>query len=343
VKDKIKVGVIGLGFMGRAHVAHYQNIPGAELVALADADPSRRAGGANVQGNIEVPLPRLDVSEFQVFADGKDLIANADVDLVDICMPTYLHAEFAIAAARAGKHVVTEKPMALSSAECTAMIDAAKAAGVELMIAQCLRFWPEYLYLKDAVDSGRYGKLVKAEFVRRAAKPIWTWNGWMVDAVRSGGAQLDLHVHDVDYVNYVFGRPDTLYSRAIKTPATGGYDIVASLFSYKGGPEITIDAGWYMPDLFGFRAQYLAIFEHAVIRMDSSSKPNLQVFVEGASAPETVSLEGDAYYSELEFFVNCLREGKSPRSKVAPESARQSVELIEAERRSSETGQVITF
>ena len=119
VKDKIRVGVIGLGFMGRAHVAHYQNIPGAELVALADADPARRAGGANVQGNIEVPLPRLDVSEFQVFADGKDLIAKADVDLVDICMPTYLHAEFAIAAAKAGKHVVTEKPMALSSAECT--------------------------------------------------------------------------------------------------------------------------------------------------------------------------------------------------------------------------------
>ena len=153
---------------------------------------------------------------------------------------------------------------------------------------------------------------MKAEFTRRAAKPIWTWNGWMVDAKRSGGAQLDLHVHDVDYVNYLLGRPDTLYSRAIKTPATGGYDIVASLFTYKGGPEVTIDAGWYMPDSFGFRAQYLAVFEHAVIRMDSAAQPSLQVFVEGAAAPETVSLEGRRLLQRARVLRQLPARGQEP-------------------------------
>lgn len=343
MREKIRVGVIGLGFMGRTHVANYERIPGAEMVAVADADPDRRQGRADVQGNIEVPLPKMGVDTYQVFADGKDLIEQADVDLVDICLPTYLHAEFAERAAAAGKHVVTEKPMALSSAEADRMIAAAKANGVELMVAQCLRFWPEYLYLKDLVESKKHGKLVKAEFVRRAAKPVWTWQGWMTDHKRSGGAMLDLHIHDVDYVNFVFGLPSRLHARAIKTPATGGYDIAAALYSYDGGPEITIDAGWYQPQSFAFRAGYLAVFEEAILRFDTTVQPALQLYRADAAEAEPIHLQGDAYYAELEFFVKCLLEGKSPAAVIPPESARQSVALVEAEQRSSETGEVIRF
>jgi predicted dehydrogenase len=221
------------------------------------------------------------------------------------------------------------------------MVEAAKRNGVELMVAQCLRFWPEYVYLKETVDSGRMGKLVKAEFVRRAAKPVWTWDGWMTDAVRSGGAMLDLHVHDVDYVNYLLGKPSRLYARALKTPATGGYDLVSALYTYEGGPEVLVDASWYQATTFDFRASYLAVFEEGLLHFDSTRKPTLHEHRVGQEVKE-VSLEGDAYYRELEFFVNCLIEGRSPATVVAPESARQSLELIEAERRSAEAGQPVT-
>jgi len=340
--NQISVGVIGLGFMGRAHVANYERLPNAKVVAVADADPDRRQGRANVVGNIEVPLPQLEVSEYQVFADGKDLIEQADVDLVDICLPTYLHAEFAERAASAGRHVVVEKPMALSASQATRMIEAAQRNGVELMVAQCLRFWPEYVYLKDVVETERLGKLIKAEFVRRSARPIWTWQNWMIDAERSGGAMLDLHVHDVDYVNFVFGKPDRLYARAIRSDATGGYDLVTALYSYADGPEIVLDAAWYKPESFAFRAMFLAVFEKGMVHFDGSRTPSLLVHKEG-SEPEGVALEGDAYYNELEFFVNCLIEGHSPAEVVPPESACQSIQLIEAEKRSSESGQILTL
>lgn len=343
MKDSIKVGVIGLGFMGRAHVAHYENIANARVVAVADADPNRRQGEADVVGNIAVPLPRLDVSRYQVFADGRDLIEKADVDLVDICLPTYLHAEFAVAAANAGKHVIVEKPMALSSVEAERMIATARAKKVELMVAHCLRFWPEYVYLKELIDTKRFGKLIKAEFVRRSSKPVWTWQGWMTDAKRSGGAMLDLHIHDVDYVNYVLGRPTCLYARAIPTEATGGYDLVTSQYSYQGGPEITLDAAWYQVGSFGFRAAFLAVFERALVHMDSSAQPSMHLHQLDGSQPQAIELQGDAYFSELEFMVKCLLAGKSPASVIPPESAKQSIELVEAERRSSETGQVLSF
>lgn len=339
-KQEIRVGVIGLGFMGRAHTANYEKLPNARVVAVADADPDRRQGRANVVGNIEVPLPRLDVASYQVYADGRDLIREADVDLVDICLPTYLHAEFAQLAAEAGRHVVVEKPMALTSEETTRMIEAAHRNGVELMVAQCIRFWPEYVYLKETLDSGRLGRLVKAEFVRRSAKPVWTWEGWMTDAARSGGAMLDLHVHDVDFVNYLLGKPNRLYARAIKTPATGGYDLVSALYTYEGGPEVLVDAAWYQAVTFDFRAAYLAVFEEGLLHFDSTRSPSLEVHRVGQD-PESLALEGDAYYLELEFFVNCLAEGRSPATVVAPESARQSIELIEAERRSAESGEAV--
>jgi len=341
-RNEIRVGVIGLGFMGRAHVANYEKIPGARVVAVADADPARRQGKADVQGNIEVPLPKLGVENYQVFADGRDLIKEADVDLVDICLPTYLHAEFAELAANAGKNVVVEKPMALDSSQAARMIEAAHRNGVQLMVAQCLRFWPEYVYLKETLDSGRFGRLVKAEFVRRASKPVWTWDGWMTDAARSGGAMLDLHVHDVDFVNYLLGRPSRIYARAIKTPATGGYDLVSALYSYDSGPEVLVDAAWYQALTFDFRASYLAVFEQGMLHFDSTRSPSLHVHQFGHDMEE-LSLEGDAYYRELEFLVNCLLEGRSPATLVSPESTRQSLQMVEAERRSSETDQVVTL
>jgi predicted dehydrogenase len=340
MKVPLKVGVIGLGFMGRAHLSHYLRMPEVQVVALADADPARRAGRAEIVGNIEVPLTPIDTSPFQLYADGRELIEQADVDLVDICLPTHLHAELAVFAAERGKHVVVEKPMALNSAEADRMVAAAKAAGVRLMVAQCLRFWPEYEHLRETVRSASLGRLLQAEFSRRSARPIWTWQGWMIQAEKSGGAILDLHIHDVDFVNHVLGKPSRIYASAVKTPATGGYDLVNALYSYEGGPEVRISAAWYLPRSVPFRAAYTAVFERGVLSYDSSRAPTLLLH-SGEGEGTAVHVEGDAYYKELRYFVDCLLTGKDPAELVSPESARDSLFLVESEIRSALSGEPI--
>ncbi len=340
--SEIRVGLIGLGFMGRTHATLWQQVPGARLVAVADADPVRRSGGASVQGNIGGAQAPLDFSGVQTFADGRELIAQAPVDAVDICLPTYLHAEFTQLAAAAGKHVFVEKPMALTSDQAAAMIEAAHRNNVQLMVGQCLRFWPEYNYLRDCVNTGRLGKLLKASFFRLSSKPTWAWEGWLLDPARSGSAMLDMHVHDVDYVNFVLGRPRSIYATAGRTGATPGWDLVTAQWAYPDGCQVNLEGAWYNLESFPFRAGYLAVFERGVVQMDSAAQPTVTLYRPGREA-EPVALAGDAYLSELAYFTRCLLEGKSVAEMVAPESARASLELVEAERRSAESGSILSL
>jgi predicted dehydrogenase len=334
----LKAGVIGLGFMGRSHIAHLEKLPYVQVVAIADAEPARLENEATVSGNIKLPAPSLDFKSVQRFRDGRDLIAQADVDFVDICLPTDLHAELTILAAEAGRHILVEKPMALTSQEAQRMVDAAQRNGVELMVAQCVRFWPEYQYLKETVTSGRLGKLLKAEFTRRSSAPVWAWQRWMMDARRSGGAALDLHIHDVDFVNHLLGTPVQLYATGARTPVTGGYDVITSMYTYADGASVTIDGGWYAAPSFGFGATYLAVFEGGIVRYNGTAQPTLMVYRNEGGAPEVPDVAGDAYYNEIEFFTKCLAEGRSPATFLPASSSLQSLRLVEAEIRSIEAG-----
>jgi predicted dehydrogenase len=274
----------------------------------------------------------------QVYSDGGALIAEADVDLIDLCLPTYLHAGFTEMAADAGRHIVVEKPMALSSAEAQRMIEAARRSRVELMVAQCVRFWPEYQFLRAVVEDGRLGKLLKADFSRHTSRPTWCWQNWMLDKEHSGGAVLDMHVHDVDFVNFMLGAPGTIYATGVVTPVTGGYDLVTALYSYKEGPQVTVEAAWYMAPGYRFRARYLAAFEGGVIRYDSTAQPSLVLFPNETREVQTPDVSGDAYFNELKFLIDALRQGESLASVIPPESARRSLELIELEISSMESG-----
>jgi predicted dehydrogenase len=337
----LKAGVIGLGFMGRTHIANLEKMPNVEVVAIADAEPARRANDAPVAGNIKLPAPTVDFTRLQQFSDGRDLIAQADVDFVSICLPTNLHAEFAILAAESGRHVVVEKPMALSTQEAQRMVDAAHRNHVELMVAQCVRFWPEFTFLRDAVKDGRMGKLLNAEFTRRSSQPVWSWQRWMNDASRSGGAILDLHIHDVDFMNHMLGMPAQVYATGTRTAVTGGYDLVSALFSYPNGVSVRIEGGWYFTPAFGFNAAFQGVFEKGIIRYNGAASPHLTVLRNDSAEVETPETTGDAYYNELEFFVNCLLEGKSAASFLPPESSMQSLQLVEAEIASMESGKPV--
>ena len=204
----IRVGLAGLGGMGAVHFKSYRQIEGAEVVAVCDPDPKRLTGDwSGAAGNIDAMTGgQADLSNLRTFTNYADLLAS-DVDLVDLTVPTYLHAEMAVQALRAGKHVFCEKPMARTSALAETMVEAAEEAGRMLMVGHVLRFWPEYLAMKEMIDSGVYGPVRSAVLTRLSATPAWSWENWMPDPARSGSAALDLHIHDVDTILWYFGQP----------------------------------------------------------------------------------------------------------------------------------------
>ena len=195
----LKVGLIGCGFMGAMHANCYKNIEGVELVALADLRADKAAElavGTNAQ----------------LFGDGKELIERADVDIIDICLPTYLHAEYAMLAMDKVKYVFVEKPVALTKEEGDMMIEKSRKTGAQVQVGQVIRFWDEYVELRKIFKSGVYGKVVNANFRRISPRPTWGWDNWLLDTARSGGAGQDLHIHDVDFVLSLFGEPKEFFS-----------------------------------------------------------------------------------------------------------------------------------
>ncbi|MBL7200389.1 MAG: Gfo/Idh/MocA family oxidoreductase [Anaerolineae bacterium] len=327
----LRVGILGLGMMGRFHASRYAQVPNARLVAIADITPERLKAEDAVPGNIADGIAQADLGAVARYADASQLIAEAGVDVVDICLPTYLHARYAIEALGAGHHVLCEKPMALNVEQADRMIDAANRAGRRLMIAQCIRFWPEYRFLSRCVREGTYGKLLSLNMYRMGGRPIWSWENWFVDPARSGGPLYDLHIHDVDYVNSLLGLPEVVHATARMSEATGTYDVVHALYSYDGGPQVHIHAGWSTVQI-PFQAGFDAWFERGFLRFDGKSDPPLQVYddLEHARARPAEYEKGDAYYNEIAYFVDCVEKNAYPEE-CPPESARDSLGLVTRE------------
>jgi predicted dehydrogenase len=327
--------------MGAFHARRYLQLPNAQLAAIADVTPERLHGEEVVTGNLADDTAQADLSTVERYADGSTLIAQADLDVVDICLPTYLHARYAIQALEAGRHVICEKPMALNVKQAGQMIEAAERADRQLMIAQCVRFWPEYLYLKKCVDEGVFGNLLSLNMYRLGGCPIWSWAGWFTDPARSGGPMYDLHIHDVDYVNYVFGLPDQIQATGRRSEATGAYDVVHALYTYRDGPQVHIHAGWSKPQI-PFGAGFEAWFERGYLRLDGRVDPPLQVFddlTQVASHPADYE-PGDAYHNEIAYFLDCVERGVST-DECPPRSARDSLKLIDLEIQAIESGQTV--
>ena len=338
----IKVGIVGMGGMGWFHASKLAQMPNAVITAIADVTPERLEAKHAVQINIAGDQRAVDFSHVARFNSSTELIASADVDVVDICLPTYLHAPHAIDALQHGKHVLCEKPMALSSREAQTMVDASTANQRLLMVAQCIRFWPEYRFLRDCVRDGRYGKLLSLNMSRIGGRPVWSWQNWFLDPTRSGGPAFDLHIHDVDFVHYLLGKPDAIYSSARKSDATGAYDVMHSVFTYAASPQVHIHAGWSKPQI-PFIATYDAWFERGFVRLDGRQTPALQVFEDVMkSEGRAAEYDGqfDAYYNEIAYFLECVERNVAP-AECPPESARDSIGLIETIVRSIETNQVI--
>jgi predicted dehydrogenase len=202
----IRVGIVGIGFMGWIHWLAYQRVAGARVAAICTRNEKRRTGDwRDIQGNFGPPGEEVDLKDIARHAALDDLLADPHVDLVDITLPTSLHAETAVRALEAGKHVLCEKPMALTAADCERMVDAAKRADRLLMIGHVLPFFPEYDWALKTIRGGQCGKVQGGAFRRVISDPTWLKDFWSPDKI--GGPMLDLHVHDAHFIRLVFGMP----------------------------------------------------------------------------------------------------------------------------------------
>ena len=329
----IRVGIIGLGMMGRMHYANWERIKGARVIAIADIDPRRAAGDlsggwSNIAGGAE----SLDMARIRGSVPPLEMIAWSDVDVVDICVPTPFHAEYAVAALEAGKHCVCEKPIARTLAQARSIVAAAAKSKGFCLPAMCMRFWPQWAWLRDRVQRGTYGKVLDASFRRIGSMP----GGWFRDGEMSGGAILDLHLHDTDFVKYVFGAPSAVQSWGYKY-VTGCVDQVITRYFYDDdGPVVTAEGSWGMADGFGFQMSYCVNFEKATAEYIMARQDPLILYRKGEALPVTC-YGSDGYLAELSHLAQSIRTGKKP-TVVTPPDAMESLVIVEAERRSVETG-----
>ena len=334
----LRIGMVGLGFMGKMHWGCWGKTDGADVVAVCDVDEKKRAGDwSAVDANIGESGGRVDLAKQKAYADAAELFADPDVDVVDITLPTYLHADNAVKALEAGKHVICEKPMAITSAEAQRMVDAAASAGKKLFVGHCIRYWPAYAEARKIIKSGEHGRLLSATFRRIASTPLGSWQNWMQDPAKSGAAVLDLHIHDADFVLYTFGAPKAVTCRGSGFDA-GRYDHTVTTYEYRDGALVAAEGGWIYAPNFGFEMSFNVAMEKATLKMGGDLVLKLMPKSGGEAVVEVPP--DDGYALELADFAACIA-GEKASEVVTPDSARQSVKLIELEVESAKTGTTV--
>ena len=337
---QVNVGVIGLGFMGMVHIKSYRKLSGARIAALSDAFKKPVDGVLpGVGGNItDGDALRVD-ENCRFYENWEDMIADPEIDLIDICVPTADHVRISVAALAAGKNVVCEKPMARTSEECRRIVEAAAASTGHFMPAMCIRFWPGWDWLKQAIDAGTYGKVLAARFRRVSSPPGWSRGNYFKGG-ESGGALFDLHIHDTDFIQHCFGRPLSVFTSG-RTRFSGAIDHVVTNYQVACGAIVAAEGSWIMSEGYPFTMKYTVNFENATADFDiSRGSDALQLYQDGKPA-ETVDIgEEDGYIRELRHIVECIREGRAP-SVVTADDGLSAVEICEAEEQSAELCQPV--
>lgn len=329
----LKVGIVGTGFMARTHAEAYAQL-GTVQVAGFTANNAER--GQKV------------AAEFggEYFAEYAAMLARDDIQIIDICAPTHVHESLVIQAAEAGKHIICEKPIALSLEEVDRMISATKRANVKFMVAQVLRFWPEYRLVKKIVEEGDLGPIHSISAGRLAQHP--DWNPWFKVAEQSGGALFDIQVHDIDYLYHLLGPVESVYAIGHQSE-NGAWNHVVSNLNFKNGTRASVEGSAIMPDGFPFSTFLRVVGDKGAIdyrftagfnieNLDSADH-HFQLFKQGES-PEALKVEQEnAFVEQLGYFVDCVLNDREPEF-VKPDESRAVLEVMLAIKRSLETGQI---
>lgn len=324
-KKMLKAAILGFGGMGHCHGSQYAAQKDVKLVAVCDIDPAKFK-----MDNVEINFGnsgKIDANSLHSYLSYEELIkGEPDLDFIDICLPSDLHCEYSIRAMKDGFNVLCEKPMALNVADCDKMIEVANSTGKLLMIAQCLRFDESFNEIRKAFESKKYGKLLRFSTRRLGSFP----GGWFRDVKRSGGALMDLHIHDIDFILRLLGRPESLAAHGVVIKS-GGIDDLSVDLNYPDGPLVMAESSWARPS---WGCSMSAMFEKATVEAAGDVK------VYQMDKPvKTIKLpgKGNCYFNEIAYFATCVKKGVRPEI-ASIESTRDTIAVLELEKKSAFAG-----
>ena len=330
----LHVALIGSGFIGGSHAEAYKNLPNYQLKAVVDINEE---AGRKIATAYETNwYPTLDRA-----------LAEQEIDIVDVCLPTFLHEKFVLDAISKGKHVLCEKPVTLTAQSMENMQKAATDANVKFMVAQVIRFWPEYEKIKELYDNGDLGT-VKLVYANRLAQHP-QWSTWHTDPAKSGGGLYDLHIHDIDILVHLFGELDSVYAVGTQSE-TGCWNFVSTSLTFKNGVKAVAEGVFEMTGGYPFTMSLRAIGSDATaeyvmkaglnLEDVSSAQRSLYVFKNEAE-PEKIAIdEFDAYAKELAYFGKCI-EDNAPLDKCSVDSSMYVLKVVLAIKDSLENNKLI--
>ncbi len=338
MKDSLGVAVIGFGFMGQTHATGWSMVPEAKLKAISD-----------VRGKAITKEAKK--FKTKVYKDYNEILKMNDVDVIDICTPTDTHPRIAVDAAKAGKNVLLEKPIALSLREADKIIENIEKAGVSFMVAHCMRFFSEYVKCKELIDNGVLGAPVIARALRAGPLPGWGVQSWFKEQKRSGGCAVDLAIHDIDFIRWCFNkevaRVYAKVGRYVRKDAAMD-DHALMILRFIGGGIAHIEASWAVPQQYPFTYSFelsgtkgfVTFNNHEPVPLTLMSKektveysPDTKKWVEGMPFPI------DPYYREIKHFADCVLKGDKPLT--GGTEARKALEISLAAKLSSKRGKPV--
>ena len=310
---KLRVAEVGIGgICGAAHIPSWRQMEDVELTAICDIRPEQMDKFEGMFHDAK-------------YTDFDEMLNKESFDILDITLPTYMHADFAVKALNRGIHVITEKPISLHKNDVARVYEAAEKNGKNFMVAQVLRFMPEYMFLKNCMDTGRFGKLVSGTMTRTSSIPQCSWDNWMQDPERSGMVPYDLHIHDLDFLVYTLGKPDIV-------SIVHGMNHMHAVYRF-GDVPIACEAAWFHAPL-PFRANFRMQFEKAVLEYDGNciriykddwtteDLDSHSSVEEGSNIPAS-----DGYFNELQYFVDCVKKGIKPEL-IKPQELEDVLDVI---------------
>lgn len=341
----MNVGIVGIGFMGMIHYLAYKKVRGAKVAAVATRDAKRLAGDwRGIQGNFGPPGEKMDLGPIGRYADWREMLKDPKVDTVDICLPPALHAEVALAALAAGKHVIVEKPISLETGDAQRMAKKARDVGKLLMVAHVLPFFPEYAFARDAVQSGKYGKLLGGHFKRVISDPKWIKDFY--DPRGTGGPVVDLHIHDAHFIRLLCGLPKAVFSSGRMQDDVVRFLTTQFIFD---DPKLAVTASSGVIDQQGrsFTHAFEIHLEKATLLYDFcvlDGKPTLSmpltVLTHDGKVKQPKLGEVDAFAAELAEAARAVKTGK-PSELLAGELALDALKLCHKQTESVRTGKLV--
>jgi predicted dehydrogenase len=338
----IRIGIAGIGFMGMIHFLGARAVQGGRVTAICSRDPRKLQGDwRGIKGNFGPEGTQMDLGDIKRYATFDEMVADPDLDLIDICTPTDRHAAMARQALQAGKHVLVEKAIALTTQDADAMLADASKAGKLLMVAHVLPFFPEFSFAAQAIRGGQHGKLLAAHFKRIISRPDWSAD--IGDASKTGGPAVDLHIHDTHFIGLVAGVPSQVFSSGVQGK-DGAVEYLTTHYLYgPGGPAISCSSGALAMSGRPFVHGFEIYLEKATLLHESGVIPLTVLTSDGQTTTPQLAGGDDpvaSFTREIQTALEGVRTGEEP-DLLSGKLARDALALCHQECASVRTGRAV--